>query len=131
MSRQFSDVVTILDAQSATGTGITFDVREYQHVTLTLATASNANLTVKFQGALASEPDFSASRSVSNHWDYVAVYDLEDASIIDGDTGIAPAGTDDFRNLLLNVDGIDFITATVTARSAGSVTIKARGYTND
>lgn len=128
---------TILDAKAATGIGKVIDVRDLEHITLTVATASSANLTVKFQGAIHSEDegvgapvDFAAAQSVANMWDYIEVIDLQSGAAIDGDVGLAPAGADDFRVFSLNVAGLSYITAVVTARSAGSVTVKAVGYSN-
>ena len=95
---------------------------------LQLATASSCNATVKFQGSWSAEkPDFSASQSATNHWDYIDVIDLQNGTSIDGDTGIAMSGTDDFRNLEVNCNGLRWITATVTARAAGSVTVNLVG----
>lgn len=127
--RQFTEPITILNAQAATGTGVTVKVKDYRHIVLSFGTAGNANLTVKFQGSVSdSAPDFSAAQSVSNHWDYVQVIDLQSGSAINGDTGIAPSGTDDFRLFEVNVNGLVHLCATVTARSAGSVTVKAVGF---
>lgn len=50
--------------------------------------------------------------------------DLEDGSAIDGDTGFVVAGTDDFRQFEININSLDYLAFTVTARSAGSVTIE-------
>jgi hypothetical protein len=120
---------TILNAKATTGIGNTIDVKDYRHVILSLATASSANLTVKFAGSISGDaPTFSAAQSVSNHWDYIEVKDLQDGSAIDGDVGIAPAGTDDFRLLEMNTNGLNWINANVTARAAGSVTIKVVLY---
>lgn len=126
---------TLLDAKAATGIGTPIDVRDYQKITVTVATASSANLTVKFQGALPaadeySYPDFNAAQSVTNMWDYIEIIDLEDGAAIDGDVGIAPAGTDDFRIFQLNTEGLAYINAVVTARSAGSVTVKGMAFNN-
>lgn len=126
----------ILDAKAATGIGTTLDVRDFTHVTLAFGTASSANLTVKFQGAIAlpasptTPPDFSAAQTVANNWDYVEVVDLEDGAAIDGDTGVACAGTDDFRLFSLNTQGLDYINCNVTVRSAGSVSVNAACYNN-
>lgn len=120
-----------MSAKAATGVGTAIDVADYRHIVLQFSTASSANLTIKFAGsASATAPDFSAAQSLSNHWDYVSAYDYEDANIIEGDTGITLTGTDDNRTLLVNTDGLHYINANITARSAGSVTLVAVGYTN-
>ena len=129
--RQFQDTKKILDAKAATGIGTPMEVSDFMHLVLSLATASSANLTVKFQGSIQEDmPDFSAAQTAANMWDYIQVKDLEDGSSIDGDTGIAPAGTDDFRLFELNVNGLKWINAVVTARSAGSVTISCKPFNN-
>jgi len=129
MSRQTQALQTIFSAKAATGTGATINVEQYRHVVLEMATATSANLTIKFQGSISdTAPDFSAAQTAANMWDYVEVKDLQDGSAIDGDTGIAPAGTDDFRLLEMNINGLKWVCATVTARSAGSVTLKAKVF---
>lgn len=124
-------LVTILNAKAATGIGSPILVEDFIHCILSLDTASSANLTVKFQGSISDAcPDFSAAQSASNQWDYLQVKDLEDGSSIDGDTGIAPAGTDDNRQFEVNINAIKWLCAVVTARSAGSVTVKGALFNN-
>lgn len=119
----------LLAAQAATGTLNTTGIQAINadKIAFSLATASSANLTVKFQGSQQdTPPDFTAAQSASNMWDYIEVIDLEDGAFIDGDTGIAMAGTDDFRNLSANVEAMKWVNAIVTARAAGSVTVNAQ-----
>ena len=124
--RKYQERKLVLDAKAATGIGVPMDVTDYDSIVLDFGTASSGNLTVKFQGSMAKAmPDFGAAQTVANQWDYVQVKDLEDGSAIDGDTGIAPAGTDDFRQFEVNVSALKWFNAVVTARSAGSVTVGA------
>lgn len=124
---------TILSAQAATGTGTVVNVEDWEKILVEIATASSANLTVKLQGSISDAvPDFSAAVTASNMWDYLSFRDSEavaselgDATA--GDTGFAVSGTDDFKNVTVNYPGLKWLCATVTARSAGSVTVKARG----
>lgn len=122
---------TLLNAKAGTGSDLTggIFVGDWRHIIIYIASASSANLTVKFQGSISeSAPDFTAAQSVSNVWDYVQIKDLEDASAVDGDTGIAFAGTDDVRMFEVNVNGLQWFNANVTARAAGSVTVKLVGF---
>lgn len=122
------EAVTILDAKGATGVGTTFNVEKFRHLVLSFATdgGGDAALTVKFQGSIQqAKPDFSAAQTVTNHWDYVQVVDLQSGSGIAGDTGVAVATADDYRLFEMNVNGLRWINARVTARTEGEVTVKA------
>ena len=124
---------TIFSAQAATGTGTVINVEDWEKILIEIATASSANLTLKLQGSVSdSQPTFSSAASASNMWDYLSFRDSEgvaselgDATA--GDTGFVVAGTDDFKNVTVNYPGLKWLCATVTARAAGSVTVKARG----
>ncbi len=122
----------IFTAKAATGQGAVLDVRDFDYVVCAVATASSANLTIKFAGAVTdTAPDFTASQTAANMFDYLQLTDMENIStnlpaMVRGDTGLAPAGTDDFRLFRFDVRGLKWFTAVVTARSAGSVSVNAR-----
>lgn len=129
--RTFSDLFTILNAKDATGTGLTMLVEDYDHVVIQLTSATSANFTVKCQGSVSDDaPDFSASQVATNAWDYIDMIDLQNNASIDGDTGVAFAGTDDVRLFEVNVNALKWLCFTVTARSAGTVTVKAKGFSS-
>lgn len=118
---------TLLDAKAATGWDKAIDVSDFRHCVLFISGAGTANLTVKFAGSIQEEmPDFDAAQSVTNQFDYVQVKDLEDATGIDGDAGIAFAAANDFRMVEVNVNGLRWLSAVVTTYAAGNVTVKAR-----
>lgn len=120
---------TIMDAKADTGVGKAIFVGDAKHIEVFVATASSANGTVKFQGSIAgSVPDFAAAQTAANQWDYVLVKDLEDGSSLDGDTGLAPAGTDDFRMFEVNTNALNWFSARITAIAAGNFTVKIRIY---
>jgi len=138
MSRQVVEYV-VLNAKGATGAGIAIPCRDYRHAIFSFATdgGGDAALTVKFQGSIGAgvkpnvintAPAFGSAQSVTNHWDYIEVIDLEDGSAIDGDTGVAVATADNYRLLEANINGLDFVCAVVTARTAGEVTVKVKLY---
>lgn len=129
MSTRLIHRYNVMDAKATTGVGTTIDVRDFRNCVVRIGTASSANLTVKAQGAVATlsaentPPTFSSAQSVSNHWDYVQMIDLQDGSPVNGDTGFVVTGTDDFRLFEININSLDYINFNITARSAGSVTI--------
>ena len=122
---------TILDAAATTGAGKSIFCDDFTHAIISVNTADSANLTLKFAGSIQEpSPNFAAAQSPANSFDYIQAKDLEDGSSIDGDTGIAFAGTDDNRILELNINALKYLTAVITARAAGSVTVKVRLYNN-
>lgn len=124
---------TILSAKAATGIGTTVNVEEWDEIIVEIATASSANLTMKLQGSVSdSAPTFSSAASASNHWVYLSFRDAEGvaselADATAGATGFVVAGTDAFKIVTIPVKGLKWLNAEVTARAAGSVTVKARG----
>lgn len=136
--QRYPFVQNILNAKATTGVGAALNVRDYQNIQLSLATAGSANLTVKIQGScmatsgdLTNAPDFSVAASATNRWDYIACFDLIDpTTVVPGSTGFSAAGTDICKNILVNVDGIMWINVSVTARSAGNVTTDVLAFNN-
>ena len=131
MSRD-TKLYTVLSAKAATGAGNNILVEDFKTAVLSFDSASSANMTVKFAGSVSDDaPDFTAAKSSTNQYDYIQVIDLESGSAIDGDTGIALSGSDDNRQLEANVNGLKWLTAVVTARSAGSVTVTSKLFDNN
>ena len=129
MSRETRTEMPILVADTGVGVGQHFDVSDYSHVILQFSAAASSTATVKVQGSLSTTaPDFSASRTTTNHWDYLAVYDYETANLIEGGTGIVystVSAEDSCRNILVNTDHLVWLNCEITAISAGSVTATA------
>ena len=118
----------VLEAETTTGAGTIIDVRDYDTLMLSIATASSGNLTAKFQGAIRlreADVDFDAAVTAVNHWSYVEAIDINNGDLLDGSTGFAVSGTDAAKTYELNTNGLTFVTVNVTARSAGSVTVIA------
>lgn len=128
-----TSINTIFSAQAATGTGTVINVEDWEKILVEIATATSANLTVKLQGSISDVvPDFSAAVTAENMWDYLSFVDSDEvasglSTLTAGATGFAVAGTDAFKNVSVTFPGLKWLCATVTARAAGSVTVKARG----
>jgi len=128
----------LLDAESTKDAVKAIRCEDFKHAVITIATDGDgdAALTVKFQGAIndgateGAAPDFSASQSVTNMWDYIEVIDLEDGSGINGDDGISFASADGYRIVEFNINALKYLSVRLTARSEGEVTVKARLFTN-
>lgn len=127
--KNFLPIQDIMLAKAATGIGSAKLVEDFKTVVLQVSAATTPTGTMKFQVSYSDEmPDFNASQSVTNHWDYVEVVDLQDGSAIDGDTGVAWTGTADYRQFELNTNGAKWVNAVITAYSAGAYTVKMKAY---
>lgn len=132
MSLRSSELHTFFSAKATTGIGITMNVDDYQHVILQFSSALNANATIKAVGSISDDsPDFTAAQTAANHFDFVDMIETgTGGTSIAGATGLILTGTDRIINLVLNVEAVKHLNMKITARSAGSITIKARGYNN-
>lgn len=129
--RTYAGEMIIFSAKAATGTGTPYSMPDFQHIMLALSSQSSANFTIKFQGSFSDVcPAFGSAQSATNRWDYIQVKDYQNNAAIDGDTGVAFAGTDDVRLFEFNTNGLKWICATVTARSAGSVNLHLQAFSN-
>lgn len=132
--RKYFDPVTCLSAKAATGVGTSVDVTQFQHIVVQVTAAVNSSLTFKFQGSVsASAPTFSSAQTGSNHWDYIYVYDLQDASGIAGDTGVTlnnDTVANNTRQYLVNTDGLRWVNMEVTSYTDGNVTSNVIGFSN-
>lgn len=129
---RFYNFPIVLNDVSANGAGNTVNIKDFKNVQLLVKTSGGTHATIKIQGSLAeSEPNFGASATAANPWDYVAVYDLNDpTTILVGSTGIVLTGTDIVKNLLVNVDALTWLNVVVSGYSAGSISVQAGDFTN-
>ena len=98
---------TVLDAKGATWVWNSILVQDFKNISFSFATDwwADAALTVKFQWSIQNTaPDFSSAQSVTNHWDYIDVIDIQDWTAIDWDTWISVSTADDYRLLQANCD---------------------------
>ena len=123
-------ILNLANADAAT-TGVKIECRDFRHLVLSFAGTAFTG-TVKFQGSIQNDaPDFSASQSATNMWDYVQVVDLQTGLAIDGDTGVSVAGAgSDFRQFEMNTNGLAWMTVTATAKTAGAVLVKGKLFDN-
>ena len=132
--RNYSSEYTVLSAKGATGIWNVIPCKDYKDISISYATDgwSDAALTVKFQGAVSDAmPNFAAAQSVTNMWDYIEVIDTNTGSAIDWDTWVAVATADDYRQFEANINGLNWFSARVTARTAGEITVKATMYSDN
>lgn len=130
--RTYTPEQIIISAKTTTGIGTPFRVPDLQHLMLALSSSGSGNFTVKFQGSFSDTvPDFSAAQSDTNRWDYIQVKDYQNNAAIDGDTGVAFAGTDDVRLFEYNTNGLKWICARITAIAAGAVSVRFQGFSNE
>jgi hypothetical protein len=132
-SRLKKQLQTIMTAKATTGIGNVIEVSDFRHIQLVISSSSSANGTLKIAGTFheLGEFDFATSASATNEWDYVGSYNLNNpTTIITGDTGIVYAGTDAVEQVIVNVEGLKYLTVNVTARSAGSFNVKLVAFSN-
>ena len=95
---------------------------------LTIDFGSTPTMTIKLQGSVQDSVDLNAAQGADNRWDYVECVDLEDGTAIDGDTGIACAGSVDHRLIEANINGLTWITVAITAYTTGVLNITIRSF---
>lgn len=127
---------TCLSAVVATGAGTALDVSEYDNVLIMVSSASGTSTTATFKAqgtGKQAEPTWGSAQAVANHWDYVEIIDLEDGSVIDGDTGVtlsAQSNAASTRQYEVNTNTLTWLNVNVTAWTAGAITVWLRGYKN-
>lgn len=92
----------------------------------------DAAMTIKVVGSIQeTPPDFARPQAPDNQWDTVQIIDLQDASTVDGDTGIVLAAADIHRMFEVNVNGLEWISILLEGGTAGELTAKLRLFNNN
>lgn len=121
----------------ATGTVADFikpvNVIDFRHLIVSLASdgGGTADATIKCVGSPidgatdGAPPDFAATRSVSNFFEYIQMMDKQSLGTgLPGDTGVVFSSADDYRLFEVNVNGLKWLSFLPTAATAGTFTIK-------
>lgn len=126
--REYTDQAILLNAVAADGASVAQNFASFRNVELQIAQVGFSG-TIKFVGSNAdAAPDFSSAASASNPWDYIQCIDQIEGSSIAGGTGIVSVTVSSVRNLEANTNGFKWIGAIVSNFSAGSVTVKGKGF---
>lgn len=87
--------------------------------------------TIKFVASNAdAAPNFGASASLTNRWDYVKCINQIDGSSVAGGTGLAGSATTSITQLEMNTNGFKWVGAIISSYSAGTLTLRTKGYSN-
>jgi RNA polymerase subunit RPABC4/transcription elongation factor Spt4 len=102
--------------------------QDFETIQFSLATDGGGDYAAVLKVATSNQetcPDFAAPQTVTNHYDYVNIIDLEDNASIDGNTGITTSGADDYRHFELNTNYCRWFTVIPTEGTEGEITVKA------
>jgi len=119
-------IYTIFSAAVADGIGNILDVRDFRNCVVTISSSGTSTFTAYCVGAIGdTAPDFAATQSPTNAWDYLELADLSNSSSpVRGVTGVSSTGADVCNSYEVNVNGVDWLTFNLDW-TAGAVTITA------
>lgn len=112
-------------------------VSDFRNVVLSVETSGSFNGTFKIAGSLGKPivaatdkrsedtPNFGATQSVTNQYQFVQIINLDTAAAVNGATGVTSAGTDLHTQYEVNVNALKYLCPVFTAWTAGTVTVKA------
>lgn len=127
---------TCVSQAVATGHGTEIDVSQFRHVGVFIigenddaAAAAIGTIKCKSSFKALADVNFATAQSRTNPWDYLGMYDYEDATFKDGDTGIVFAGND-VRHFELNTNSVRSINFQVSAYTSGKFTVLVYGVNN-
>ena len=129
-------VLDIATAASAGGgeffteekSGTAFPAGNYPYVTFSLDAEEVPSIAFKFVGSIQeTEPNWYASQSQANQYEYIGVFDVATQTEIEGDTGLTFSGTDDHRTFEVYANVLNWITVITQQYASGSVTVRILG----
>lgn len=109
-------------------------VSDFMNAVISLHTTASLNATIKVAGSIGktngNSPNFGATQSPSNPYTFINIVNLEDNATVEGDTGVASAGTDLNATYEININGLKYLTVFPTAWTAGAITVKLQVFDN-
>lgn len=129
--RSITPEVTLFTDRTTTGTStVTLNCSDYRNQVFMIGGTDTPTANVKIKGSNSDTcPDFSATATPTNAWDYLNTVNLQSKTSVSGDTGITVvAGVEQVE---ANENVMRWMTAEVSAISAGKVTVRAVQSTNE
>lgn len=130
MDRQYTDRIILLSEVGANGASVSQNFQSFRNVELEVVMTGFTG-TVKVAGSNADvAPNIASAASLSNPWDYIKTINQLDGSSVAGGTGLSGTATTSVTNLEANTNGFKWIAVIVSSYSAGTLTVRAKGYSN-
>jgi hypothetical protein len=112
---------------------------DFTHSVVTVVTSGTATMTLKVAGSLGKitevnhldVPNFGATVSASNPYNFLSIVDLDTNAVTEGSAGIVVAGTDVHKTYEINVNAIKYFTLIPTAWTQGAINAKVVVHTNE
>lgn len=120
-----------MDGAAQDGAGKAVLINPYNNNTLTLATEGNGDMT--FTILISNEevqPDWNAAASNANAYTPCGFYDLDAQSTTPGSTGYVFSGTDEVKNLNINLLGVRWLNVRIDSYVAGQGFARLSSFTN-
>ena len=120
----------IMDAAASNGASREALVLDYRHIVVAVSTAGFTG-TLKFAGSIQeAAPNFEATQSATNAFDYVQAQKMEDNSDVAGDTGLELTTDTSVTLYEVNTNALRHFAVVASSVSAGSVTVQLLGSSN-
>jgi hypothetical protein len=100
---------------------------EFKTITINAEEAPSVSLTI-VGSDMDTPPDWYASQSTTNRFDNVAVYDLQNNTELEGDTGIAITGADTNSIYQVYANNLKWLFVKSSNYASGSVDIRIKGF---
>ena len=134
-ARNYVPSQVVLDSVTAATTSTTlptgYMTKDFRHVIFAVETTANATATIKFVGSIQDNPmDPTATSTITNQWDYIAVTDLQNGAGINGDTGVTFSGTNDHRMFEAEINALSWVMPIITSYTTGTINVSIIGASN-
>lgn len=132
MDRQYTDRILMFTEAAANGATPQGrgDMQSFRNVEHELVMTGFTG-TIKFVASNADiAPDFGSAASLTNPWSFVKCIEQIDGSSVNGGTGVTGAAETSVRQFEMNTNGFKWVGAIISGYSAGTLTLRTKGYSN-
>lgn len=113
-----------LDKQTGNGTVLVPYTSDSRHLTFSIHADVSTSATIKVMGSIQRDvPNFGAANSSTNDFQYLASRNLENASLINGTTGVTIAATTHHATYEVESNAVAHLAFEITGFSGDGITI--------